>query len=65
MNLETVVGGYQEHVSCFSHSIQLVVQDGLDVVSSGRPFMSKCSKTANIVHQSALFRSEFETVMGT
>jgi hypothetical protein len=27
--------------------------------------MSKCSKIANIVHQSALFRSEFETVMGT
>ena len=67
LNLETVVEleGHQEHVSCFAHSLQLVVRDGLDVVSSGRPLMSKCSKIANIVHQSAFFRCEFERVMGS
>jgi len=64
VNIEGVVGS-QEHLSCFAHSLQLVVRDGLDVVSSGRPFMSKCSKIANIVHQSALFRCEFERVMGS
>lgn len=64
INIETVVGRDLEHISCFAHSLQLVVRDGLDTISSGRPFMSKCSKIANIVHQSALFRSEFEKVMG-
>jgi hypothetical protein len=65
VNLETVVDGHPDHLSCFAHSLQLVVLDGLDVISSGRAFISKCNKIANIVHQSALFRCEFEKVMGT
>lgn len=65
MDLDTVVLGDMEHISCFAHSLQLVVRDGLVVVSSGRPFMAKCSKIANIVHQSALVRSKFEETMGS
>lgn len=65
LNLESVFRGNHEHISCFAHSLQLVVRDGLAVVSSGRPFLSKCCKIANIVHQSALFRSRFEAVMGS
>ena len=64
VDFESAIGGTREHISCFAHSLQLVVRDGLAVVSSGRPFLSKCRKIANMVHQSALFRSEFEAVMG-
>lgn len=65
LNLESVFHGKREHISCFAHSLQLVVRDGLKVVSSGRPFLSKCCKISNILHQSALFRSRFEAVMGS
>ena len=64
VDVASVMGEYHEHVSCFAHSLQLVVRDGLSVISSGRPFLSKCSKIANMVHQSALFRGQFESVIG-
>ena len=64
VDMQSVLGENREHLSCFAHSLQLVVRDGLAVVSSGRPFISKCCKIANILHQSALFQSQFEAVMG-
>lgn len=54
-----------EHLACFAHSLQLVVHDGLASMSSARPFIAKCCKIANLVHQSALFRGNFEKAFGT
>jgi hypothetical protein len=51
-------------MSCFAHSLQLVVRDGLSSISMIRSSLSKCSKLANLVHQSALFRSVFEAELG-
>jgi len=54
-----------EHLPCFAHSLQLVVHDGLSALGVARPLLAKCCKLASLLHQSALFRSEYETVMGT
>jgi hypothetical protein len=53
------VGGMGERLACFCHSLQLVVRSGLDKITC-RTAMAKVSKLANMVHQSALFRAEFE-----
>lgn len=54
-----------QRLSCFAHSLQLVVHDGLRKLLSARGIQSKCSKLANIVHQSALFKNEFEKKFGS
>ena len=51
-------------VSCFAHTLQLVVRDGLTKTHSLRGAMAKCTKLSNMIHQSALFRSAFEEVFG-
>jgi len=38
-------------LSCFAHSIQLVVKDGMDNCSSVRPVMAKCCKIANFAQR--------------
>lgn len=52
-------------LSCFAHTLQLVVKDGVDKLGSGRSLMSKCSKMANLVHQSIAFREAFEKQFGS
>lgn len=54
-----------ERLSCFAHTIQLVVKDGLDTATSARPVVAKCTKIASLTHQSALFRAAFETKFGS
>jgi len=54
-----------QHISCFVHSLQLVVRDGLAALSSARGLLGKCSKLANLLHQSALFQSSYEQIMGS
>ena len=51
-------------IPCFVHSLQLVVRDGLKFVGFARPAISKVNKLANIVRQSALFRSAYENKFG-
>ena len=51
-------------LSCFAHSLQLTVKDGLKANTS-RLVMAKCSKLASMVHQSALFRESFERKFGS
>jgi len=51
-------------LSCFAHSMQLVVKDGMEKCSSVRPVMAKCCKLASLCHQSALFREQFELAFG-
>lgn len=62
--IDAVVGDNVEHIACFAHSLQLVVRDGLTCVNSARSLLAKCCKMANLLHQSALFRSSFEAAMG-
>lgn len=51
-------------LSCFAHSLQLTVKDAMDKCTSARPVLAKCSKMANLCHQSATFRHEFEVKFG-
>lgn len=60
----TIDGHCIARLSCFAHSIQLVVKDGMANCSSVRPVMAKCCKIANLCHQSALFREQFELKFG-
>jgi len=61
-----VLGGKAEHLACFAHTLQLVVRDGLASISGvHRGVISKCCKLASLTHQSPLFKSTFESVMGT
>jgi len=63
-DMEAVFGNLPSRMSCFAHSLQLVVRDGLSCMGVIRSTLGKCSKLANLVHQSALFRSAFEAELG-
>jgi hypothetical protein len=52
-------------LGCFAHTLQLVVKDGVDKLGAGRSLISKCSKMANLVHQSISFREAFEKKFGS
>jgi len=57
--------GLPVRMSCFAHSLQLVIRDGLSSTAVVRTALAKCCKLANLVHQSPLFRSAFEAELGT
>ena len=48
-----------KRLSCFAHSLQLVIRDGLTSLTAIKPALGKCSKLANMLHQSALTTKEF------
>lgn len=56
-------------LSCFAHTLQLVIKDGLAKISSAKgsnmkAVMGKCLKTSALCHQSTLFRGSFEKTFG-
>jgi hypothetical protein len=53
-----------ERLPCFAHSLQLTVRDGLQMVQSSRGALAKCSKLANLIHQSCKFKESFEKIFG-
>ena len=53
-----------ERLSCFAHTLQLVVKDGLSKSTSFRFLLGKTSKMANLCHQSTHFRQAFEETFG-
>jgi len=59
---EIVVG---ERIPCFAHSLQLTIRDGLQKCAVSRTAVAKCCKLSNLVHQSTVFKSEFETAFGS
>jgi hypothetical protein len=54
-----------ERLSCFAHSLQLVVKDGLDNCAAIRPVIAKSTALANTCHQSAQFKENFEQQFGS
>lgn len=53
-----------ERLPCFAHLLQLTVRDGLQMVQSSRSALAKCSKLANLIHQSCKFKESFEKKFG-
>ena len=51
-------------ISCFAHSLQLVIKDGMNKLTSACNLLSKCSKLSSMIHQSALFKEAFESRFG-
>ena len=56
-------------LSCFAHTLQLVIKDGMIKVSAAKDqnmkgVLAKCVKLSSMCHQSALFRGTFETCFG-
>ena len=62
--VDDVLHNLPVRMSCFAHSLQLVVRDGLSSTGIIRTTLAKCSKLANLIHQSCLFRSAFEAELG-
>jgi hypothetical protein len=54
-----------ERLSCFAHTLQLVVKDGLSKSTLFRGVLGKCSKMASPTHQSTSFRESFEKAFGS
>ena len=54
-----------ERLSCFAHSLQLVVNDGMKEVKSISKTISKTSKFASLLHSSSLFKDKFEAMLDT
>ena len=52
-------------LSCFAHSIQLVIRDGVAKLPTATSVFAKVSKLANVVHQSSVFRAAFEDRFGS
>jgi hypothetical protein len=55
---------FGERIPCFAHSLQLVIRDALRSTNTFSKAIAKCSKLANLVHQSTSFREAFEGVFG-
>ncbi|XP_047135374.2 uncharacterized protein LOC124812585 [Hydra vulgaris] len=50
-----------ERLACYAHSLQLCVKGGLTHLKTANSLLAKCSKLANLTHQSTLFRGNFES----
>lgn len=56
--------GSRQRLSCFAHSLQLVVGDGLKEVKCLSQAISKVSKLSTLLHSSTIFKDRFEAVFG-
>lgn len=56
--------GSSRHLSCFAHTLQLAVRDGLKETRSLYSALSKCSKLASLLHSSTKFQEQFEGKFG-
>uniref|UniRef100_A0A3B5PVV0 Uncharacterized LOC111606838 n=1 Tax=Xiphophorus maculatus TaxID=8083 RepID=A0A3B5PVV0_XIPMA len=54
-----------ERLSCFAHSLQLVVHDGMKEVKTISRTIAKTSKFATLLHSSSQFKDKFEAAFGT
>lgn len=56
--------GSRQRLSCFAHSLQLVVGDGLKEVRYLSQAISKVPKLLTLLHSSTIFKNKFEAVFG-
>ena len=54
----------RERLSCFDHTLHLVVGDGLKDTKCVSAALAKSCKLASLLHTSSLFRGAFETAFG-
>lgn len=54
----------RKQLSCFAHTLQLVVSDGLKESKMLRAGLSKASKLCSLLHTSCLFKQAFESKFG-
>jgi len=57
-------GSRGERLSCFCHSLHLTVSDGLKDTKCVSSAIAKACKLASLLHQSQIFRDEFENEFG-
>ncbi|KAI4803014.1 hypothetical protein KUCAC02_006576 [Chaenocephalus aceratus] len=53
-----------ERLSCFTHTLQLVIIDGLTEASGLSGTRAKLSRTASLLHSSTSFKDRFESCFG-
>lgn len=53
-----------ERLSCFAHSLQLVVNDGMKEVRSISLAIAKTTRFTTLLHSSSLFKDKFEVMFG-
>ncbi|GAA6071939.1 uncharacterized protein LOC114158526 [Tachysurus ichikawai] len=63
---ETLLGiaSSRERLSCFAHSLQLVIGDGLKEAKFISLAIAKASKLTSLLHSSTTFKSRFEAAFG-
>lgn len=54
-----------ERLSCFAHSLQLVINDGMKEVRAISRTIAKTSRFTTLLHSSSQFRDEFEVMFDT
>ncbi|XP_048084331.1 uncharacterized protein LOC125284431 [Alosa alosa] len=62
---DTELGLSGERLSCFAHSLQLVVSDGMKEVKSISLAIAKASRFSTLLHTSSAFKDTFESTCGT
>jgi len=63
--LQTVTThAHNERLSCFDHTLQLVVGDGVKDTKCVSSSLAKCCKLSTLSHSSSCFRDSFESVFG-
>jgi len=54
----------RSRLSCFAHSLQLSIGDGLKHIQGARPAMSKLSRLSTLIHSSNAVKENFENKFG-
>lgn len=57
--------GSRQRLSCFAHSLQLVIGDGMRELKAMSRAISKITKLASLLHTSTVFKDKFESVFGS
>ncbi|KAJ7990613.1 hypothetical protein DPEC_G00302210 [Dallia pectoralis] len=55
----------RQRLSCFAHSLQLVIHDGMKEVKAISLTIAKTSRFTRLLHSSTPFKEKFEAVFGT
>ena len=54
-----------QRLSCFAHTEQLVIADGLKETRCAGSAIAKCSRISTLLHTSSKFRNQFEAIFGS